>query len=125
MKLLFALALGAILISLGAFATADEKKKDEAASKIVGKWEITKTEGDEPVGTVVDFAKDGKFSIMAKLGDKEVKLDGTYKVDKDKLTTEITVAGKTEKDVDTIKKLTDDEMLLENKDKKLITLKKK
>jgi uncharacterized protein (TIGR03066 family) len=56
---------------------------------------------------------------------KESKIEGTYKIEKDKLLTEGTVAGETKKDVDTIKKLTDDEMELENKDKKTVTLKRK
>jgi uncharacterized protein (TIGR03066 family) len=120
MRVLSAVALAALL---GVTGFADDK--DEFAKKILGKWEITKSTGDEPVGAIVDFLKDGKFTISAKLDGKEVKLDGTYKVEKDKLTTEVSVAGKTEKDVDTIKKLTDEDMELENKDKKLITFKRK
>jgi uncharacterized protein (TIGR03066 family) len=121
--MLSAIVLGAAVMGLGGFAAADEK--DDYAKKIIGKWEITKTEGDEPIGTLVEFTKDGKLSITLKADGKEIKIDGTYKVEKDKLTTEATVSGKTEKDVDTIKKLTDDELQIENKDKKTITLKKK
>ena len=123
MRALSAIVLGAAALGLAGFAAADDT--DDFAKKIVGKWEITKSEGEEPVGTVVEFAKDGKFSITVKADGKDVKFDGTYKIEKDKLITEATVGGKAEKDTDTIKKLTDDEMQLENRDKKLVTLKRK
>ena len=123
MRTLCAIVLGAAALGLTGFAAADDK--DDYAKKIVGKWEITKSQGDEPVGALVEFTKDGKFTVAAKLNGKELKLDGTYKVEKDKLTTELSVAGKTEKDVDTIKKLTDEDMELENKDKKVVTFKRK
>jgi uncharacterized protein (TIGR03066 family) len=124
MRTLFAIVLGAGSLGLSGFAVAADDK-DDFAKKIVGKWEITKSEAEAPVGAVIEFTKDGKFNISVKLDGKDVKLDGTYKVDKDKLTTEVSIAGKAEKDVDTIKKLTDEEMEIENKDKKVITLKKK
>jgi len=120
MRVLSAVALAALL---GLTGFADDK--DDYAKKIVGKWEIVKSNGDEPVGAVYDFTKDGKFSITAKLDGKDVKIDGTYSVEKDKLTTEYTIAGKAEKDVDTIKKLTDTDMEVENKDKKVYKLTRK
>lgn len=123
MRVLSVIVLGAAALGLTRAAAADGKA--DHAKKIVGKWEVTKSQGDEPVGSMMEFTKDGKCTFSARLGDKDVTLDGTYTIDKDQLTVELTVAGKAAKDVDTIKKLTDDDLELENKAKKVTVLKRK
>ena len=50
---------------------------------------------------------------------KEVKLEGTYKVDGDKLTVKLSLpGGKDNEDTDTIKTLTDEKLVLVDKEKK-------
>src|SRR5262245_37959607 len=123
MKTLSAIVLGLAMLGLVGLARADEKKKDDAqkkddnATKLLGTWEITKSTGNIPEGTTIEFTKDGKFVLTM----NDMKVEGTYSVEKDKLITKIGDAS----DNDTIKKLTADAMELENKDGVALTLKKK
>lgn len=117
-------ALSAFVAVVLVCASVGRAADDDNAKKIIGKWEISKSE-DLPAGTTVEFTKDGKVIATAKVEGKEVKLEGTYKVEKDKLTSKITVNGKTVEDTDDIVKLTDDTLELRDKDKKVTTLKKK
>lgn len=106
--------------------TADDKKVDPA--KLVGKWELTKSEsGNAPKGAIVEFKKDNKLAITIDFNGKSLTLDGTYKVDGDKLTVTIKPpdGGKEDSDTDTIKSLTDDKLVLIDKDKKETELTKK
>lgn len=110
----------AVLMTVGGGALA----ADDNAKKIVGTWVVDKSE-DLPDGATAEFTKDGKLLVVAKVKDKELKLEGTYKVEKDKLTSKLTFNGKTVEDVDEILKLTDDAMELRDKNKKVSTFKKK
>ena len=47
--------------------------------------------GDTPVGATVEFAEDGKVTANVKLDCKDVKLDGTYKLDGKKLKVNLTL----------------------------------
>jgi uncharacterized protein (TIGR03066 family) len=118
MKKLAALVLGVLVLAGSATAQDDNDKK------IVGKWEITKAGGGAPVGSVIEFTKDGKLGGSVKLNDKELKLEGTYKVTKDKLELKIKVDGMDHDETLTIKKLTDEVMELKDKDDKIDELKK-
>ena len=124
MKRLNAIVIGMIALGLAGSARADDKT-DDYAKKIVGKWELTKAGGDVPVGSIVEFTKDGKLSATIKADGMEIKLEGTYKLDKDKLALTIKVNDQTVEETVTIKKLTDEVMELEDKDKKVDELKKK
>jgi uncharacterized protein (TIGR03066 family) len=77
-------SLCAAVLGVAVFALAGSAKADDAA-KLVGKWEVTKSGGDVPVGTVADFQKDGKLVATVNLDGKDVKLTGTYKFDGKKL----------------------------------------
>ena len=118
MNRLFALALGGLIVLTAGFATA----QDDNAKKIVGKWEITKSGSDLPTGSTVDFAKDGKLTAVIK--GEDTKLEGTYKVEKDKLTVKLKVADQTIEETVTITKLTDTELELKDKDAKVDVFKK-
>ena len=108
-----------VVVALAGHARADD------ASKLLGKWEVTKSTGDTPAGTVVDFQKDGKVTATVTIEDKEVKLDGTYKLDGKKLTVKLTLnEQKLEHDFSATFK-GDDGLELENADGKVDTLKKK
>jgi uncharacterized protein (TIGR03066 family) len=130
MNLLRAVRTGCLvmgLIALGAVAVrADDK--DVNKTKIVGTWEMVKTTAKDspPPGTLVEFTKDGKFKLLVKAADKEIKLDGTYSVDGDKLKTAMKGPdGKEVSDTDTITKLDDKEMTLKGSKGEITEFKKK
>ena len=122
MKGLFGVALVAVLFGLAGLAGADDK--DDNAKKIVGKWEVTKSGSDVPVGSIVTFSKDGKINVAVKLDGKDESIDGTYKVEKDKLTVKLKVADQTIEEALTLHKLTDKELEIKDKDGKVDVLKK-
>ena len=118
MKKLSALVLGVLVLAGSATA------HDDNAKKIVGKWEITKAGGGAPVGTIIEFTKDNKVAATLKLDGMEIKLDGTYKIEKDKIELKLKAGDMNIDETLTIKKLTDDALELEDKDKKIDELKK-
>lgn len=99
--------------------------QDDNAKKIVGTWELTKAGGDLPVGTVIEFTKDLKLTATIKGDGKDEKIDGTYKIDKDKLTVKVSFMGQSIEETATIKKLSDEALEIEDKDKKVDVFKKK
>jgi uncharacterized protein (TIGR03066 family) len=119
MNRLFALALGGLIVITASFATAAD---DDNAKKIVGKWEVTKSGTDLPTGSTVEFTKDGKLTAIVK-GD-DTKLEGTYKVEKEKLTVKLSVNGQSIEEIVTITKLTDDALETKDKDAKTDVFKK-
>jgi len=127
MRTLFTLVLGGVGFGLcGSPAAVADEKKDDFARKIVGKWEITKAGGDVGPGSTLEFAKDGKLVLAIKDGNEKRELKGSYKLAKDKLT--ITLKTDENESFDqtlTIKKLTDDDMELEDVNNMTDVLKKK
>lgn len=129
MKSFLATFTVAILVLSG--SAAQEKKAEPTkvdATKLVGKWELTKsTEKDAPLGAIVVFEKDGKVSLTAKIDGKEQKFSGTYEVKGDKLIATINPpdGSKGEAQTDTIKSLTDDKVVLVDKDGQETELTKK
>ncbi len=61
---------------------------DDNKELIVGAWEIAYSDAkDVPVGTKLEFTKDGKVNITVKADGKDVTVDaGGYKVEKDMVT---------------------------------------
>ena len=121
MKSVFAGLLGVVMVGFATTAQA----QDDNAKKIVGVWEVAKAGGDLPAGSTIEFTKDGMLKAVVKVEGMEVKLDGTYKVEKEKLTVKIKVAEQNIEEIATIKKLTDDALEIEDKDKKVDVFKKK
>jgi uncharacterized protein (TIGR03066 family) len=74
------LAVAALTVAAGGFAAGQDSKID--AKLLVGKW-TPKEEGKEG-DFYVEFAKDGKLVFTAG-GGKDIKVEGTYKLDGDKL----------------------------------------
>ena len=105
----------AVLILTGFTAAQDKKddkkdKKDDKVDvkKLVGKWEPT----DAPKGgptVVVEFTDKGKLVLSADFMGKTEKLEGTYKVEGDKLEMVLTLSDKEQKETVTVTKLTDEE----------------
>jgi uncharacterized protein (TIGR03066 family) len=121
MKTLCAAVLGVCVVVFAGTAAA----QDDNAKKIVGSWEVAKQTGDLPVGTIVEFLKDGKMTVTIKEDGKDMKLAGTYKLEKDKLNVTLMIGDEKHEEALTIKKLTDDALEVEDKDKKTETFKKK
>ncbi len=114
-----ALALAAPSRAADAKNAKDAKTSKE---KIVGVWEVVKSE-DAPPGATVEFTKDGKMIVTVKKDNQTEKIEGTYSVDGDSLTSVLKAEGQEHKQTVTIKKVTDKELLVEetNKDGKKMT----
>ncbi len=121
MKTSFVLVASIALLGLASAAWADEPKNDDTVTKLLGKWEVAKATDESLVGAFVTFEKGGKVSLVKKVDDKETKLDGTYRIEKGKLISEI--GGNT--DTNTIKKLTATALDLENEESRATTVLKK
>jgi uncharacterized protein (TIGR03066 family) len=124
--LLGSLAAGLIRGPADGAAPAPPRKDAENKEKIVGTWELIKSE-DGPVGAVVDFTADGKLKVTVKdPGGETLVLGGTYAITGDKVT--LTVKdpdGKEQKETGTITKLTDTEMVVKDEKGKIDEFKKK
>jgi uncharacterized protein (TIGR03066 family) len=121
MRTICAVALGICVVAFSGTARA----QDDYAKKIVGTWVVEKAGGDLPAGSSIEFTKDGKLNAVVKLEGMELKLSGSYKLDKDKLTVKVKIDKDEMEETVTIKKLTDDTLEIEDKDKKVDVLKKK
>lgn len=121
MRTLCAVALGVCVVVFAGTARA----QDDNAKKIVGTWVVEKAGGDLPAGSTIEFTKDGKLKAVVKADGMEIKLDGSYKVEKEKLTVKVTIGTESVEETVTIKKLTDDTLEIEDKDKKVDVFKKK
>lgn len=128
MKLLrlTAMLLGCFaLVAVTAAAVADDKAVDK--DKIVGKWKVVKEDGKRPrENAVIEFTKDGKLKVsvtsgpgLAKGGKKVAAqthiMEGTYTVEKDKITIALKQEGKEQKATMTIKTLTDKKLVMVEK----------
>jgi uncharacterized protein (TIGR03066 family) len=117
------LGVGAVMVLLSAGTRAQEKV--DYAKLIVGKWEATKADaGTIPVGTIVEFTKDGKMKVSIKEGGMEQTLEGTYKVEKDTFTFTLKVNGEDRMQTITITKISEKELATKDKEGKVVELKK-
>jgi uncharacterized protein (TIGR03066 family) len=124
MNALKCLGLLALVVSFAANATAQDDKVDYK-KLIVGKWEVSKAdEGTVPTGTLIEFTKDGKLKIAAKMGDDEFKIDGTYKVVKNTFEFTLSLDGMEKSQTITITKISEKEMSTKNDEGKVVELKK-
>src|SRR5262249_54546539 len=114
----------AVVMLAAAPARAAEKATNK--DKIVGTWEVVKSESDVAVGDTIEFTKDGKININAKVDGKAMMFKGTYAVDGDKLTVTIKIDDNNEhKETMTIKTLTDKSLVTVDDKKKTDEFKKK
>lgn len=125
MNALKCLGLAALLVSLAANSRAEDDKTDYK-KLIVGKWEVSKAdEGTVPEGTLIEFTKDGKLKITAKMGEEDFKIDGTYKVVKNTFVYTLKLGDEEKSQTITITKISEKEMATKNEDGKLVEMKKK
>jgi uncharacterized protein (TIGR03066 family) len=108
MKLRLPVLAGMVILGMSMVAVAGS----DNAMKLIGVWEVTKSDSGAPKGTTVEFTKDGKMIMKAKFMDKELVINGTYKVKGDTVTAIFSEGGKTKEDPATIKKLTDKELIV-------------
>jgi uncharacterized protein (TIGR03066 family) len=110
----------AVLVLAGFTGAADDKIDTK---KLIGKWEPAKPGKDEP-SFVLEFADKGKFTVSFTVGGKTEKIEGTYKVDGNKIEVAMSLNGKEVKETHTVTKLTDDEMVSKDSKGKEDTLKR-
>lgn len=123
MKSVSLLVATALLCLISGLGRAEDKV--DYAKMVVGKWEVTKADaGTVPPGALVEFTKDGKLKVAAKKGDEEVKIDGTYTVEKNKLTMIMKIGTDEKKKTITIVKVTEKVMSTKDEDDKTVELKK-
>lgn len=95
------------LFALGLTAAAEDKKGEKIDAKLlVGKWETKEAGGT----AAVEFTKDGKLTLVATVDGKELKFEGTYKVDGNKLSATLKAGDKEQTQTRTITKLTGTEL---------------
>lgn len=109
----------AVLVLAGFVGAADEKID---AKKLIGKWEPAKAEKGAVM--VLDIQEKGKLVLSITFGDKTEKVEGTYKVDGNKMEVELAFGGKSEKETLTILKLTDTELVTKDSKGKEDSLKR-
>src|SRR5438046_2135533 len=115
MRAIMGCALGVLLVASAGFS---QEKID--GKKLVGKW--TPAEKKEKVN--IEDTKDNKLRLAVDVAGKVEKLEGTYKLDANKLTVAINFGGKEQKEEMTVNKLTDDELETTDSKGKKETLKK-
>lgn len=127
MNALRLLATGMMICVLAVSTQADDKKeKLDNAKLLVGKWEVTKADEDLSVGSVIEFSKDGKMKITAKNDGKKEIFNAIYKVEGDKIQFTLKLDGEDEKkDPLTIKKISDQELVLEARKRKFFEFKRR
>ena len=105
-----ALLGGAATLAL-CFGALAQEKKDETidAKKLVGKWEPKEKTKDRTL--LIEFMKDGKVAFTGTEGGKEMKAEGTYQVDGNKLTLNVKYGDKDRKMTRIVSKLTDAELV--------------
>jgi uncharacterized protein (TIGR03066 family) len=110
-----------VLAFCGFAAAQKDKDKDKIdAKKLVGKWEPA----DAKEKVVVEFTDKGKVILSVDFNGKSAMIEGTYKLDGNKLEMVMSFAGKDQKETLTVSKLTDDEMVGTDSKGKTETLKK-
>jgi uncharacterized protein (TIGR03066 family) len=121
------------LLLLGVSLAADPATSGAAPAppprykeKILGTWEVTKSE-DSPAGTLVEFAKGGKLKVTVKVpGGGTETAEAAYAIDGDKITVTLKGPdGKEMKETAVITKLTDTEMATKDDKGKIDEFKRK
>jgi uncharacterized protein (TIGR03066 family) len=86
------------------------------ATKLVGVWELVKGEEgqSDPVGSTIEFTKDGKIHMESPDKNKKGKVQGTYRVEGSKLIVTTQPVGKDFDTTYSIQKLTDTTLVRRN-----------
>lgn len=106
-----------VVLALAVSATAVAQEKGKIDGKLlIGKW-VPKEDKKGPAMTL-EFMKDGKMALAVEFGGKKETIEGTYKLDGDKLDVSMKFAGDEKKETLKVKKLTETELeTVDSKDK--------
>ena len=117
--------LGVVVVFGLTNTTVRSEDKEDTAKSLIGKWEVTKAEeGTVPLGSLIEFTKDGKIMASFKKDGEEMKLEGTYKLVGDTLTVTMKVGEEEKSNKVTVTKISAKEMTLKDDKDKLVELKK-
>jgi uncharacterized protein (TIGR03066 family) len=118
------LGVAAMVVLMNTSARAQDET--DYAKLLIGKWEVTKAdEGTVPVGSLIEFTRDGKVKATIKKGEDLEMQEGAYKVEKDTLTVTMKKDGEEQSKKITISKISEKEMTCKHEDGKVLELKKK
>jgi uncharacterized protein (TIGR03066 family) len=118
------LSIGIILTGSASAAPAPKSNQ----TKIVGVWIVIKSDDGTPPMTTIEFTRDGKLKVKTKVGDQTLTMEGTYKLEGDKLTVTLITPDEKDKEVTdtvTITKLTDKELITKDQKGKVDEFKRK
>src|SRR4051794_26754829 len=108
MRAILGLALFAVMGLVSGAAQDDKKDSKIDGKKLIGKW--APKDPKKEAGLTIEFAKDGKMFVSVDIAGKAEKMEGTYKLDGDKLTVALKFGAKDRQETMTVTKLTDDEL---------------
>ncbi len=97
-----------LVAALGGVADGRQAAAKIDAKLLLGKWQPKEPEGKD---FTVEFLKDGKLAFVAKLGEKELKLEGTYKLEGNKLSFKLAFGGEEKEEVRTVHSLSKTELV--------------
>src|SRR5262245_39705225 len=128
LALVVCFVLATATVGLGEDAKKDAKKDDKDKGskidkdKLIGTWTFVKTtsrDGPPPEVTMkVEFSKDGKMTVHMTHGEKKAKMDGTWSLKGDRLTTvQNSPKGEKKKETVTVKELTGKKFVIEGSEK--------
>lgn len=106
-------AVAVLVVAVGGSAVGQDEKID--GKLLVGKW----TPQDKEKGIVIEFTKDGKLSVTAGKG---FKLEGSYKLDGNKLSMKVKFGDDEKTKVRTVHSLTKEKMVSSDEGGKKDTL---
>jgi uncharacterized protein (TIGR03066 family) len=93
-----------------------DDKIDKA--KLTAVWKLVKSDEPAPKDATAEFTKDGKLIVQFEMDGKPEKLEGTYTLEGNKITAILKKGDNEDKDVLTITTLTDDKLVIENRNGK-------
>lgn len=115
MRAIMGCVLGVLLVA--SVGLADDKIDGK---KLVGKWQPAEKKDN----VTIEFGKDNKLTIQVEIGGKSEKMEGTYKLDGNKLSVKLKFMDQDQTDEVTVNKLTDEELETTDKNGKKESLKK-
>ena len=112
MRTILGCALGVLMAACCVLSADDKKDEKIDAKKLVGKWTPKDEKNKKGADSIViEFTKDGKATVRASRDGKDFTLEGTYKLDGNKLTTTMKLGDMERMQTRTISKLTDTELV--------------
>jgi uncharacterized protein (TIGR03066 family) len=114
----------AIPLVFAATALAEDIKID--GGKLVGTWEAVKDSETLPLGSTLEFSKEGKLKVTLKKADETKVLAGSYKVEGAAIKITLNIEGLEHSETLKVTKLSDkDLVIVDEKDKKDVLSRKK